>query len=464
MNAGAMKEVATGHAPFSPSGFKRKALCPGSHSVERTYPNTSSEAAIDGTHTHKLVEVCLIHNKKNANEYLGTRLIDEEGEFEIKADRIERANVAITYVNNQVTASAYPVLVQAEGKLDPGSLIFRDDWYGTGDIGMVCVKDHEEGTVIDPANIQWINVADYKDGAQPVDPFENYQGISYMLGVIAIFNPPFATPIRFTIIQPKAGGIKEWDTTVGELMTEWLPKCEQVIVDSLDSNAIRVAGVEQCHYCLHKKKCIERQATAIHGINEAMGDIAVVTDIQVAPAIDFTSDTQALAPVVQNGIVIPNTLPVIGDMDDDTISSVMLIAPIIRGWLKDLDEEALHRVKEGGRIPLFKLVQKNGRRSWQPEVGDAAIMKALLAMTANKERIFKKADIVEEKLISFAKVLGNANLSANQKQRIEKEFIKKPQGQKALVLETEKGVDISPAALLENADMPVVEMHNSTDA
>lgn len=438
-----MSEVVdTTHAPFAPSNFKRKSLCAGSHAAEKQYPDKSNDAAIDGTHTHTLVETCLIHNKSTAQEYLGKSLADHEGEFEIKQDRIDRANVALNYVDNQVKHSAFPVLVSSERRVNPGNLIFRDDWYGTGDITMVCVEENIPNTLIIPTNIKWITVADYKDGAQPVEPFENYQGISYMLGVIAELNPPFDTPIRFTIIQPKSGGVKEWDTTVDELMTVWLPKCEKIIMDSLDPTALRTPGDEQCGYCLHKLDCEERQAAAVGGINTAMA------------AVDFTS-TEPVTPV------LPAKLPVISEMTNETISQVKMVAGIIRGWLKDIDAEALDRVMNGQKVPLHKMIQKNGRRSWQPE--QQKIMKALLALTSNKERIFKKADIVEEQLISFTKVLGNSNLSAAQKKRIEKDFIKHPNGQKVLVLETEKGVDISPAALLENEDMPVVLMNTGNE-
>ena len=417
------------HAEFSPSGFKRKALCPASHTIEKQYPNVSGDAAIDGTHTHTLIETCLKHGKHNANEYLDASLVDHEGEFKIDKDRIERANMALTYVTNQVKASAYPVQVVPEGKVYPGNLIFRDDWWGSCDVELLCC---EEGS----ADIHWINVIDYKDGAQPVDPYMNYQGISYMLGVIAKHNPPLNIPIRFTIIQPKAGGIKEWDTNVDALLNYWLPKCQDIINCCLEPDAPFFAGEEQCRYCLHRKNCQARQGTAIEGINNAMGNINLGGTTQMTET------------------PIRTTLPTITEMDPATLSQVMLLAPIIRGWLKDIDEEALVRVKKGGVIPEFKLIQKNGRRSWEDD--HAPIMKALLAMTANRERIFKKGDIIEEKLISFAKVLANANLTDSQKKRIEKEFLKHPQGQKALVLRTEKGKDVSPAAMLEN--MPAVEM------
>ena len=424
-----MIEVVSGvpvstHAPYSPSGFSRKELCPASHNAEKPFPNTSSEAAIDGTHTHTLVEACLIHKKQPA-EYIGMKLADHEGDFAIDKDRAERANMAIMYVNNQVKASAFPVFVTPEQSVNPGTLIFREDWYGTADITMI-FADTPEGEAFTSQQIKWINVCDYKDGSQPVDPWENYQGISYMLGVIAQYMPPMDTVITFTIIQPRAGGIKEWRTTVSELMTVWLPKCQQIIERCESPDAPYFAGETQCRYCLNKNSCQARQDAAIGGINTALANVDV-----------------------GGGVISPvaSSLPVIGEMSDANLADVKMLAPIIRGWLKDIDDEALERVLKGGVIPNYKMVQKNGRRSWMPEQED--IIKSILSMTADKKRIFKKEDIVEEKLVSFTQILGNPNLSPKQKHRIEKEFIKKPQGQKTLVLKTEPGKDISPATLLE---------------
>jgi hypothetical protein len=48
------------HAPLSPSKRHRWAVCPGSIREEVKFPDErSSLAAIDGTHTHTLLEHCL---------------------------------------------------------------------------------------------------------------------------------------------------------------------------------------------------------------------------------------------------------------------------------------------------------------------------------------------------------------------------------------------------------------------
>ena len=48
------------HATLSPSKRHRWAACPGSVREERAYPeDRSGPAAIDGTHTHTLLDKCI---------------------------------------------------------------------------------------------------------------------------------------------------------------------------------------------------------------------------------------------------------------------------------------------------------------------------------------------------------------------------------------------------------------------
>jgi hypothetical protein len=433
-----------GHAPFAPSGLKRIAVCPASHQAEKPYTDVSDEDAIDGTHTHTLVEQCLIQKKK-PRFFIGKTLVDHEGEFVVEKDRAERANIAITYVMNQVKASKFPVFVTPEQRVNPGSLIFRDDWYGTADITMIFADTLDNQCALTGADIEWINVCDYKDGELPIDPYQNLQGISYMLGIIEKYMPPMDTPITFTIIQPKAGGISEWMTTVGELMDIWLPKCAEIISLCEQPDAPFSPDEEYCRECLHKLDCKARQGAAIDGINTAL--------VSVAHPNEVTGSGTAAQPT---GIISPiaTALPVIGEMDMSTLDKVAMLAPIVRGWMKNIDAELHTRVEKGGVSEHFKMIQKNGRRKWVENQGP--VVKALTSMTHGGERTYRKGDVVEDKLISFTKILANPNLTVAQKTRIEKDFIKHPAGQKALVLKTEGGKDISPAALL--AELPVIEM------
>ena len=70
----------TSHAQLSPSKAHRWTVCPGSIREEAKYPDVSGAAAIDGTHSHTLLEKSLLDNK-DPLEYVGQTLTDHEGDF-----------------------------------------------------------------------------------------------------------------------------------------------------------------------------------------------------------------------------------------------------------------------------------------------------------------------------------------------------------------------------------------------
>lgn len=399
------------HAEYAPSGMKRKALCPASHRAEKAYPDRSGPAAIDGTHTHTGVEHCLVNETWDASVLIGGRLSDHEGSFAIDKARTDRIQMALDFVKLYVDMGYN---LYAESSVNPGQLIFRSDWYGTADI-----------ILVSPDKLHLI-VADYKDGSMPVSPFKNPQGISYLLGGLletSITDP--AAVCEFVIIQPKAMGVTTWQVSSGLLLQEYLPQMVKVIDACEAEDPEFVPGDEQCQFCKHKTDCEPRRLAAIETANLALSKIEL-------PG----GTTQALPP----------SLPAISQMSDEQIGHVKDMAAIVKGWLKDVDAEADERVAKGGVIPGWKQVQKDGRRSWIDDT--PVIFKTLTSMTHEKERIWKKKDLVEEKPISFTAVLGNPKLSRTQKEKIQKTLIKTPSGKKTLVPVTDKGKDISPAAML----------------
>ena len=71
------------HANLSPSKRHRWALCPGSIREEAKFPDErTSEAAIDGTHSHTLLEHCLSEGVE-PESMVGQALSDDDGVFTV---------------------------------------------------------------------------------------------------------------------------------------------------------------------------------------------------------------------------------------------------------------------------------------------------------------------------------------------------------------------------------------------
>lgn len=121
----------TTHSKLSPSARHRWGVCPASVREEAKYPERpSGPAAIDGTHSHTLLEKC-INDGKTASEFVGQTLKDHDGEFKVDADRAERVQFALDYVSGCVG------MVISERRVHPDSLVGRDDMSGTVDIQIV---------------------------------------------------------------------------------------------------------------------------------------------------------------------------------------------------------------------------------------------------------------------------------------------------------------------------------------
>ena len=119
------------HAQLSPSKRNRWALCPGSIREEAKYPEQSGgTAAIDGTHTHTLLEVCLKDGDVDASFHIGVEMEDHEGLFVVDKERAARVQVALDYIDKRTSEGNMTLL--SESKVDPAFLLGRIDLSGAG--------------------------------------------------------------------------------------------------------------------------------------------------------------------------------------------------------------------------------------------------------------------------------------------------------------------------------------------
>ena len=396
--------MGTGHAKLSPSKRVRWAQCPGSVREERAYPESrSSPGAIDGTHTHTVLEWCIENGM--INPIVGQTMTDDDGEFTIDDERAERVRFALAYIKSVKERLGENCQVLAEQRVDPKTLVGRDDLGGTIDVQVI------------GSNV--VELIDYKDGINPVRAKDNHQLQQYAAGWMAEHWNELSryTAIRLTIIQPKsrmkgATGIDMYEATLDEALG-WLTQIVQEANATDDPNAPLVAGEAQCKYCPHTA-CAERNRAALAGAGISFEDLS-------QQAADKDAAT----------------------MTNDEIRKILEAAPLIRQMIANTEEEAMRRFKAGKAIEGLKVVRGRGSRSWA--LSDDEMAERLVKMGIPKAEVYSTSLISPaqvEKLKWTKKSKGEevqAQLSERQLKTLEKEYIKKSNGALKVALASAEG-------------------------
>ena len=412
----------TGHAQLSPSKRNRWALCPGSIREEAKYPDQGSgPAAIDGTHSHTLLEHCIKNGLSDPMGQVGETFTDHEGAFKVDADRAERVKVAINYIRERSIGGVLPVV--SESKVDPAFLLGRSDLSGTVDV-----------QIVDNFTLE---IIDYKDGMGIVSVEGNMQLEQYAYGVLAGYKLPvngaypFKT-IRMTIIQPKLAmrgmqPITSHTVTVRSLLDNMGTIVAQAAATD-KPDAPLVPGESQCKFCRAKGSC---SALA----NNVMKEVGIMFQPVVNQPLDIAQQSADKDP---------------SKMDDAQIAQIMEAAPLMRQLLEGVEAEALRRLKAGQAIPGLKLVNGKGSRAWT------------LPETEMAEKLVKmgipKGAVYETKLVSPAKAEKltwkkkdgtDVTLTERQLNRMEQEYVSKLAGKLTVAPES----DGRPAVIMNAAPL-----------
>ena len=421
------------HAQLSPSKRSRWALCPGSIREEAKYPEQESgEAAVDGTHSHTLLETC-IKSGMDAALYVGQSLFDHEGQFKVDADRAKRVQTALDYIAKRVKEEGTPFLIPkviSETRVDPAHLLGRDDLSGTVDIQIHAYEILE--------------MIDYKDGMGVVSAEGNLQLEQYAYGVLAGYklpvnsNYPFKT-VRMTIIQPKLAlrgmnPITSHDVSVTSLLANMGTIITQAAATD-KPDAPLVPGESQCKFCRAKGSCLALASNVMKEVG-----------IMFQPVV-----TQTLDVAQQSADKDPST------MDDAQIRQIMEAAPLMRQLLEGVEKEALRRLEAGQTIAGLKLVNGRGSRAWalpEEEMADK-----LVKMGIPKSAIFETKLVTPakaEKLTWDKKDGTKVQLTDRQLTRMEQEYVVKMAGKLAVVPESDgrQAVVMNAAPLFSAVETP----------
>jgi len=411
----------TTHSTLSPSKRHRWGACPGSVREERAYPEErSGPAAIDGTHSHSLLDHCIKAGLHNPMPMVGVRMSDHDGEFTVDQERAERVKVAIDYIIEQSMGGVVPVL--AEQRVDPSFLLSRTDLGGTVDVQI-------HGTDV------W-EIIDYKDGMNDAWESAILQMEQYAVGALAGLKIPVNLPypmqtVRLTVIQPKLAlkgmpAVRSQDYKVERILTD-VAKTIVIQAAATDApDAPLVPGKEQCRYCRHKGSCAALAGQALSVID--------ATDLSVSAADKDPTK-----------------------MSDDQIVRILEAAPLMRQLIDGVEKEAQTRLENGATIPGLKLVLGKGARSWK--LPEAEMAERLVKMG------IPKGEVYEEKLVSPAKAEKlkwkkrdgtEVQLTQRQLDTMEREYVIKTTGKPTLALASDSrpAVTVNAAPLFSAVQPP----------
>lgn len=187
-----------------------------------------------------------------------------------------------------------------------------------------CTVDRYHLTVIDDTDRYRLDVIDLKYGFVKVEAENNFQLMIYALAIIDELGPFFnITDVVLHIVQPRycKGNEDVWYIELSEL-EEWRDKVlKPAAKDAIEGGGNFDTGVH-CKYCKILGKCAEIGKRMLN-TNEVQHDPRTITS--------------------------------------DALSKILDLLPVFRKWCDAVEMESLNRVKNGNKIPGYKLVQ--GRRS-----------------------------------------------------------------------------------------------------
>lgn len=416
----------SGHARLGPSNH-RWPHCPGSVREEANYPDTSGEAAIDGTGSHLLLEMCLENNvmaMQYDQQIIGTNHPDHSSGWLVGIERVNRVQMCLDYIQRRVTElkaehHSCSVTVESESKSDPGGMFGRDDWNGTCDITLVC-RHNLTG------DVKFIEVIDYKDGRGWVHVKDNSQLLAYLAGkmrpyvasgpdLVRPFYPANVENCRMTIVQPKTNPVVRYqcstrpdDNFSSTYVMDKTIELSNAARRTDDPNAPCISG-KHCQWCKANPKrgghCVTATEKSIQVVTTMSNTVEVQADI---PAFEYIS----------KAVADPKSLT------SDQLSELLSAKDALMVAFDKCETEIKERIESGQHVSGYAM--QPGRMSKKWSESEDEIVKKL------KSRKLKLDDIYPKKLISPAAVLKLDKLTDAQKKKIESDLISEVAGKLTL--------------------------------
>jgi Protein of unknown function (DUF2800). len=368
------------HSLFAPSSAKRVISCPASLKLSMNLPNQENEAAAEGTVAHHVAETCM-----NAG-ISPTTLLDKWffylGGGAVSDDPADSIDCLYSFqCDEEMVAALCGYIAHCQRR--PG----RHYVEVRVDISPWCPIPDQSGTSdhisIDVSNCT-IYVDDLKYGKGVyVAPQDNYQAISYALGVLNWLKTKYPDVYKkmkkviVGIYQPRIDNIDEWETTVAHIL-EIGEYIKERYALAWSDNPPFGPSPEACQYC----RVVPCKAQADYMA-------AAMPDLDAEPSDVFLSDDEA--------------------------SELWLKKSAYEAWFGKLYDYLFKRVMDGVPNTMLRMGEGRGARFWK---APDAVVETLLRKMGVERRW------TESKLISPAQ--AEKKLKKKQKEALQGIIGKKP--------------------------------------
>lgn len=308
------------HAKLSASGAYRWLICTPSACLEAKFPDSTSEAAQEGTLAHNIGELLIrtYVGRVGANAKDGCMRNLSKDKF-YSNELLDYATEYAQYVVSEfekAKATTPDAILEVEARLDMSDYI--PDGFGTGDAIIIA-----DGVM---------RIIDLKYGkGVPVSCEENKQMMLYALGAMKQYGFLYDIQrVEMTIYQPRIENISTWGIDVENLLF-WAYGYLKPRAEIAAKGEGEFVPGKHCQFCRAKNEC---RALAEENLK--------VFD-------QYNVDDPAL-------------------LTDREIAEIISKADAIASWAKSMTDYALSQaVNNGKRWPGFKLVEGRSNRAFKDE-------------------------------------------------------------------------------------------------
>lgn len=360
----------SGHAKLSPSAAHRWLTCPASVAACANVVSPDTEHSKNGTAGHWVYAEWLINGEPPPVGAAAPNGVV------ITQELIDLAAVGVGWVRQYIAERPCTLLVEEPTEIGTMFGLEPGICWGTSDTFILA--SHGE-----------LVVADLKLGYMNVEVEDNEQLMLYAGGLIQAVGALFDT-VRFVIIQPRQGGVKEWTLSMADLQGR-LEKMGPGVAAALQPDAPYKPSESGCKFCSAAGVCKALQGEAL-----------------------------ALA---KREFDTP-----VGIVDNITIEELSLLlekAPVIEAALDAVRAHAKKLLACGVDVPGWKRVEGRKDRVWKEGV-EAQVDETLCNLG------FGADDIRPRKLVSPAQAEKLAGKKAVEN------FITKPKGEPVLAPASDK--------------------------